>query len=274
MYNGRAMLDAAQSGSPARPSVPGYNWLRPFTTAGSILPGSIVQYWMSVKTDHIAIVLNGDPGQTGKLTCNWIFRFDSFDPTYDLVPWAVGNLVDYTVDQGPNADVTGPWDMVGLRRRQDSSEGTRDWQTKWMRDDFTTSTGYQGVANQTFGELLIGANSQSNLPTTAADVESKPWPSVAGATTANWWLYGWMYNNGGGGSSGAAANLNDGLHIRGKMNKYGLFIPGIGWSSGDEITDSITGKVYFLVQADYHGIGIRQHYSTNQFSGGAAIEEA
>lgn len=96
-------------------------------------------------------------------------------------------------------------------------------------------------------------------------------PKPAAADT-RWWLYGQVYTDAPSAQSGANYVTNK---VRGKLSDKILLLPSSGWSSGDEITDTVTGKTYFLVQADYAGNGLgRLRIGPNTYAIGLAIEEA
>lgn len=86
-----------------------------------------------------------------------------------------------------------------------------------------------------------------------------------------WWLYGYVFTDS---PTNNAGNPNV-MKLRGKLTDKIKIIPATGWSSGDELVDTVTGKTYFLVAPDYAGNGMgRVKVGTNVYAGGIAIEEA
>lgn len=282
-------------------------WVRMFN--GAPLASSVVQYWLSVKSDRITVVLNGDPGVGGVLSCASLYKFTPDDAAVDLFPWASTGFVNtYTSDQS-NEAAFAPTRFFPLIAEQAAANGYkmptgRDWSTGWGRTDcaMPTSTsqyliddtqggeggggngtgqgmGYTVMALPNAGYTLpplpnmgaIGLNSSSNYGLAQAFpmAETKPHPG-----DAKWHLYGHVYYDQFGTSTSTLQAVDD-LQYRGKLTDKFFYIPGLGWSSGDELTDTATGKTYFLVAPDWAGSGMgRFRYTTGQYSGGVAIEEA
>lgn len=291
-------------------------WLRMFT--GTPVTSSAVQYWICVKADRIIIVLNGDPGVGGVLTCAGLWRFTpDADATNDLFPWAyTGNVIGYQADTN-NADAalapTRAWPLIAQQAAVNgyAKPASRDWATGWMRTDCACPTNNGGQNGQSTGAgagilvdndagseggndstgLAMGGTSQPlnggsrpylGVPGGRGEQsnangweyeraypldEAKPWPG-----DGKWWLYGHVYFDS---TATQGAASHEGNHYRGKLDGCVLWIPSTGWSSGDELTDTVTGKTYFLVAADYAGAGMgRARLSTNVYRGGVAIEEA
>lgn len=264
------------------------NWLKMFQTAGSVTTSSQVQYWMSVTADGVAIALYGDPGSTGKIGTAWIGAGTPIDPTYDVFPISYNvSIQDYSTDAvGENMIVGTQYSYWALRRRQDGSEGSRDWQTKWMRADGlmcyaayagayyidTSSTSYYALTPATASAAqalqpigvasTIGGANTNGVPAR----QNKPAPD------GKWWLYGAQYAEGTWGGINAGTT-DEARFPRWTQNTRWVFIPDIGWASGDELTDSVSGTKYFLIQPDYAGLGSRIRTNTNTFFGGLAIAE-
>lgn len=272
-------------------------WLRPYQTPAQVTNGSAVQYWMSVKANKVCIILNADPAQTGKLCCNWFGKLQNLqEPTYDKFPWVCGQantLNDYTADNTNDNgfDLIAPGYLAHFRSRQDGSEG-RDWQTAWIKADggsmlsndlfnFVSSMVNPAVTLQAVGmpstSRTLGVNPTQGLSRHAAPITQQkpnPWDN-------KWWLYAFYYADWGFTSNdmsndaiGDAIRSNsDSRFIRADSTPFFYWLSQTGWSSGDELTDTATSKVYFLVGADYHSIGARMRIGTNIFYGGAAVLE-
>ncbi len=257
-------------------------WLRPFLTAGSVISGSPIQYWMSVKPDSIIIVLNGDPAYTGKSTVAYIV---AMTPTssYDKFPIVYGGgNTDYTIDNSSTTAFTaaGELSLLGAKLRQDASE-VRDWQTGWMRADFTTTA----TGTDSFSEAAQakGWNTGAGNVTLYAvgfysDFLTQPVPpyTLPPSTSSKphlidgkWWLYGFWWTE-----NYATASLiaSTGIYPRGYSTNP-AYVPGTGWTNADEFTDTATSDVYFLFAADYMGGIGRMHVTTSTYEGGAAILE-
>lgn len=265
------------------------SWLRPYQTPASVTNASVIQYWMSVKSDKIVIVLNGDPAQTGKLTCNWVGTMTPQFTSYDKFPVILGSTVlDYTADNQAqsNFNAVTQFRANQEKKRQDGSESPRDWQTGWMRSDFASSTS----GTDTFTELGVNSATGTGFvtltpigftssPSNTAAVNTaclvlpparqmKPFP-----TDGNWWLYNAWFSDQNNLLAGTSSLADVHFIPRGKVDGPWYFIPGDGWGSGDELTDTNTSKVYFLISADYHRVGARLRTAANAFFGGAAILE-
>lgn len=95
--------------------------------------------------------------------------------------------------------------------------------------------------------------------------ETKPAPG-----DTRWWLYGHVYTD------TPSTGLYPNQKYRGRVDDGKFFmLPSTGWASGDELTDTATGKVYFCVYPDYAGNGFgKVRTNTNVFAVGLAIEEA
>lgn len=259
------------------------SWLRPYLTPGSVTNGSLIQYWMSVKATKIVIVLNADPGQSGKMTCAWLGKFTPTYPAWDVLPWFWSPpALDYTVDNASSGMMPFfNFSLFGQKARLDASTGSRDWQTGWMRSDLNYSTDW-GIAYHysymptVYAPGWVGdMNNYLYTPSLVSARSNKP-----SSFDGKWWLYGPTFydiahngqSNNNPNNATVAPNDFRGVQ-RGKITDGCLFIPGDGWSNGDELTDTTTGKKYFLVAADYHGIYSRIRVATNNYAGGVAILE-
>lgn len=280
-FNYKKMPWNALAGNNQNPAGYGPNgtpWLYPFITPGSVSGGAPVQYWMSVKPNRIAIVLNGDPGYSGKMTCNWVGKMTPYYPSYDTFPWVWGQ---HATSPMPGMGMHTQWTLVGSKLRADGSEG-RDWQTGWMRSDLSWLTYAGGVANNPFmnnGFPLWPVNAFSQDPANNNARYWAPMDQTKPSTWDNkWWLYGFVMTDHGHSIDGSMAwnAAHDDRFPRGKIASGCLYLPGHssgGWASGDELTDTVTGDKYFLVEADYHSIWSRLQVTTNSYRGGAAIKE-
>lgn len=242
--------------------------LRPYQTPGAVTDASLIQYWMSVKADRLLIVLNADPGQSGKLACGGVFSFAPLasapNPQYDVLPACISwNAEDLTTNTQRIYDPITSYTWQELRRRQDGSEAPRDWQTKWNRCD--------AIANDGRQLRLEGGNtnplSEDIVPARAA----KPSPR-----DGKWWLYSyWVSDVALESGSSTPPILGSGTVDTGWRGtlRDAYYIPSEGWSSGDELDAGADGK-FFLVAADYHGLpGRKFSASTAAPWGGTAIRE-
>lgn len=272
-------------------------WLRPFQTSGSVVAGAPVQYWMACGAASVAIVVNGDPLYSGKLSMNMLGMLTPYMPTYDKFPSFVGQTAkDYTADllSASRPDVFQRYSLWDQKKRQDGSEG-RDWQTKWSRCDFNLNSvtragspsgtgsitysnpGYDAYGEPTMGSsggrwlFLYGNNGADAtalyLNTLLPGVMNKPSPF-----DSKWWAmeivaYDTPLH------SGYQSNADSSRAIRGVLKDV-LFTSSGGWASGDELLDTDTSKQYFLVQADYLGFYYRIRVAANDFRGGIAILES
>ena len=261
------------------------NWLKVFTTPGSVTASAIVQYWISVRPDGIVVVLNGDPGPSGKLGTAWYGTFAPVDATYDVFPVSFNiDIQDYTFDQsGNDFALATQYQYYSLRRRQDGSEGGRDWQTRWMRADGLLISGHSGMINSD-----ANLNSYAQTPNSSQIMRLAVPGAVSGSSTSwdglparqnkpsidgKWWLYGFQYAEGRWDTSISAGSVEENRFIRGSHTTRYLFVPDTGWGSGDELTDSITGTRYLLITGDYLGVGSRIRTTSSTFYGGLAIAE-
>lgn len=234
-----------------------------------------------------------DPGATGKMGNAWIGTFTPTDPTYDVFPVSFNSHAeDFTANNSTDLSsfmLTLQYGYFALRQRQNGSEGSRDWQTKWMRCE-------------AYHSAVTNSNNALHPGTTSADITSSnispslntgqaPMLQMMGqytsATTAiptaipprqakpaidgKWWLYGAKLIDGGNYSQNTAV-ANENIWVRGSLSRW-YFIPGDSWSSGDELTDTVSGTVYFLAMPDYIGFGIRVQVTTNTYQGGIALAE-
>lgn len=280
-------------------------WLRTHTTPGSVTSGSTVQYWMSVKPRKISIILNANPGDSGKLTCAMTGEYTPHDSTNDVNPvWCSDSALAYFATdntQAPAIIIMGTLAQWAQRRADISA--FRDWQTGYSRADLDmsafNSTGSQytvrgtnnayttiygasvsigqigpliGLTPNLFGSSGPNGGSQWFYPPTAPGVQQKP-----SNLDGKWWLYGVVLHEGNVASTtaGSSTTMFEAVHrgYIGGANSSVFWVPGFAWSSGDELTDTVSGKKYFLVQADYHGILCRMRFNTNLFTGGAAVLE-
>lgn len=260
-------------------------WCRCASTAGSVTSSSQVQYWISVKADGIALVLNMDPGLSGRLGTAWWGAFTPVEPTYDVFPicWSPPPQ-DYTSDVTPGNHFAMPvqYAYLALKRRQDGSEGVaRDWQNRWMRsegigsnitafngsthtDQITFATNTTSTVNES-ALTAMGQYTNTNIQAPGLPVrQAKPGPD------GKWWLFGTEYGEGD--WSGANA-IDETRGVRGTQSVRYFFISGDSWASGDELTDTSTGTKFLLVTPDYPGLGGRIRVATNTFMGGLAVAE-
>lgn len=262
-------------------------WLRPYQTPASVTSGSIIEYWMSVKPNKIVVILNADPSQSGKLTCAMIGTFDPVVPTVDINPAFITNTpLDYNTDQ-QSYQGSLPFTQTGLfgwMLRSDGSE-VRDWQTGYIRD---AEFGAASSGSDTFGEAQLARMSSGvSLQLPNIIVQST---NAAGGTIAPlhhpanqfkpayvddmWWLYGISLVESM--NISVSAEYPRESYVRGYLDGPDspiFWIPGGQWTSGSELTDTLTAKKYFLVAADHHGILWRFRYNANQYTGGVAVLE-
>jgi hypothetical protein len=266
------------------------SWCKPFQTAGSVSGTSQVQYWISVKNDGIMLVLNGDPGATGKLSTAWYGAMTAADTTYDVLPVAFNfQNLDFTVDVAndttyQNWALAAHYGYWSLRRRQDGSEGSRDWQTKWMRSEglwYGTSAGMYnadivaanvgtspGVTLLTQLTSLSGTTGQSGNTVIPSYPGRQSKPMIDG----KWWLYGYTYVEGPWSAVGMGT-IDETRIVRCTQSTRFLYIPGDGFGSGDELTDTGTSIKYLLAVPDYPGIGCRVRTGASVYYGGLAVAE-
>lgn len=279
-------------------NVSGYrcgSWAKAFSTAGSVTAASAVQYFMSVTADGIVLILNGDPGSTGKLCTSTIGAFTPIEPTYDVFPVAFNAYVaDYTADNPTGSEFAlGTQYMYWtLRRHQDGSEvsASRDWQTRWMRGDHLNFFGppffggssvsdvTAGTAAAAYGEAGGGATFVPRLTALGVNTGSSNLSYLPGsqnkpAPDGKWWLYGFQFAEGSWVNTTASTAVDENRFVRGQMSARFAFAPGPGWGSGDELTDTATGTRWLLVAPDYIGLGGRFRSTTNTYTGGMAVAE-
>lgn len=261
-------------------------WLRPFSTPGSVSSSSALQYWMSVKPNKIIIVLNGDPGNSGLITDAGVWSFTPFDylgGSYDKFPI----FVSRPPINSTGSYIGGQMQMTYMHQvwRQDGSE-LRDWQDKWMRYDMchiTTITGMSAPSSTNervgiFSSLTGTGNgpiypiegyNDTDLNTTGYGAGSNPLISTKpNAITGKWRMYGfpiadrvWWVQGSGGGSQGTdpIVPFEDDIprgYVAGSVSSPFLYLPSGLWASGDELTDTVSGKKFFLVSHDTTGTGI------------------
>lgn len=267
------------------------NWAKCFQTAANVTSTSNIQYFMSATADGIALVLNGDPGSSGKLGTAFIGAITPTDPTYDVLPVIFNwNILDYTVDQvGSDFAMGTQYPYWSLRRRQTGEEmsASRDWQTKWLRCEHLNNSGsisnYGGLSfsdvtiaaqvNSSGGQALmlsaIGAATNSGGNTYTALRQNKPGPD------GKWWLFGLQYGENYWSVSSNGATISEDRVVRGQMTNRFLYIPSDGWGVGDELTDTSSGVKYLLVAPDYagQGFGSRARSAASTFFGGVAVAE-
>ena len=247
-------------------------WLRPYQTSLSVTNASVVQYWLSVKKDKVVIILNADPGQTGKMTLNVIQAFTPGpQSTFDKIPVCWGNTCyDYT---GASNPVSSPILLTyntlgGLISRQNGKEG-RDWQTGWGRGENVlsgTRGGDWGYYGPTYANHLFYTNTTCPYPPTTIK------PSVL---DGGWHLYAFPFYDyipGDQSAPNASWDYETAGIQRGTIR--GLFwLPANGWANGDELTDTSSGNVYFCVAADYPGFMGRMGGNAPYYGGIAVLEE-
>lgn len=262
------------------------SWVPAFQTPAQVTNAAVISYWMLVKPDCIIVTLSGDPGLSGKVGCGHVSTFTPYDTTYDVLPvlWNQG-ATDFTNDHSnyTAADVLRyQYAYWAMRRRQDGTEGTRDWQTKWMRTDlFDYGVAWSGQdARDDAGivEYVWGSHWDPVGSTRGGEHASifpvrqlKPHPF-----DNRWWFYGLPVGDSDPFSNYAtplSAGTQDHHFVRGVINNRWWWLPGDGWANLDELTDNSTGQKYLLVAADYQGVGARMRVGTNLYIGGVAIAE-
>jgi hypothetical protein len=257
-------------------------WIKAFQTPASVSSSSQVQYWLSVKNDGIVLLLNGDPGVSGKMGSSWICSFTPSDSSYDVLPVLFNtDVLDFTTDNSGATGICGvQYSYWGQRRRQDASEtsASRDWQTKWLRCDHGAAVLWAGASALDISGMISALTSL--YPFGAANgTASGNYPSrqYKPGPDGKWWLYGFQYAEMGFNSSnwqGAAVSVVDDLRfVRGSHTSRLLYLADTGWNNGDELTDTGTSQKYQLATPDYLGAGIRVRQTTNTYFGGLAIVE-
>jgi hypothetical protein len=272
---GQSRLDTVNGSVMRTPNLRLTTWCRCFTTSASVTAASAVQYFMSVTAKGIALVLNGDPGQTGKLGTTYFGTYTPTAPSIDPIPWMAGSsFSDYTGDiAGGDFRTYQPYHTVYFRKVLAGDEG-RDWQTGWMRHDLG------GTTSGLFGFLHIDVAATSvNLwtptPTDIYGVRSYIFANLLQPSVMDgkWHLYGFMYSDSNysiGGQPPVASPYN---YTRGTMTNRFLYIPEGGWANGDELNDTVSGTKWMLLKPDYMNIGGRLRSTTNTYWGGIAIAE-
>lgn len=272
-------------------------FLRLAQTVASVTSGMAIQYWLAVSATRIVAVLNADPAQTGKLTCNALGTFNArYGSGYDKFPIFVGHTVQDTTTNSGNLNplvCNGGMSLYQQKIRQDSSEG-RDWQTGWSRcerfnivsgspstDELFYAFGLNSVGSTFY--TVIGQSFYTGMMQfvnsgfrTGSDLYSQHGREEKPSRFDNkWHLYPLWFEDAPRQSSNDSNVWVGSLH-RGKLDSV-PFIPGDSWVSGDELTDSVSGNKYFLVAADYHGSGCNQRMTVSTspvaYGGGAAILE-
>jgi hypothetical protein len=261
-------------------------WCRPFQTPASVTAASAVQYFASVTSDGIVLVLNGDPASSGKLSTAFVAALTPVEPVYDVLPVvSTFYTMDYTGDQSSDSYsfmAMFQHSYWSLRRRQDGSEGSRDWQTKWMRGEgwsYSGTSGQCATDTTSFAQVQAGYQNSYPMVVNVLGGQNMAQPTVfparqnKPAPDGRWWLYGFTYGEGDWTAAPQQVTGYEYRLVRGAMSTRFFYIPGDGWGSGDELTDTGTGTKYLLVMADYVGIGSRFRMSTNTYQGGLAVAE-
>jgi hypothetical protein len=275
------------------------NWVTVFTTPGSVLSSSAVQYWLSVTADGVTVVLNGDSGVSGRLCTAYVGSFTPIDSTRDVLPVMFSQAsVDQTTATYFDGAMCAEFGYLRLQRTVDQSfEFGRDWQTKWMRSEWhgllatgvTNDGSYPStywnpayVTDHTAAPANGAASQPSRLgafgfPSGVAGIgassilSSFPLRQAHPDIDGKWPMYGFSYYEGEmGGLSETGADET--RRLRGTQTTRFLYIPSDGWASGDELTDSGTGVKYFLLMPDRAGAGGRK-LGASTAHGGAAIVE-
>jgi hypothetical protein len=274
------------------------NWLKFATTSGSVTNSMGIQYWMCVKPTGIVIALNADPGFSGKMGVAGVMKAQTVaDATYDTSAWMAGvPSTDYTANNVTSQTVYMATQRAyfGKRRCQDSTWGSRDWQTGWMRSDMAVIA--NGINGVTYGQYLPGGGQVVH----AMGFEADPFNAGIGVSanynpiTAaqvlrpnfdnTWWLYGFIYvedatgltlqfsTSGIAGTNTLAEQGSGGIRLT--TADHFLMIPGnAGWGNGDELTDSVSGAKYLLINPDYSSLPGKIRTANNTFFGGVAIRE-
>lgn len=271
-------------------------WLVTHRTAGSVTPGSLVQYWMSVKSGGLKVICNADPGQTGVSTCNWIAPLvRSYSATLDPFNFAWGD--DTSTEGNTSTDSFGgvlAHTLYSSLKRTDGSEG-RDYQTGWGRCDLFRFGALGGVTgDDTFQEWLkpssggasngktcyaIGILPDRNSISNAYSDAMSPATSKPSPIDGTWWLGTIVLSEAGISAGSGATSVSvppSNFGPRGSLSDKILYLPGSGWQNGDELTDTATGKKYFLTACDFHGIFGRQrplNSGSGALTGGVAVLE-
>jgi len=259
-------------------------WAKCFSTSGSVTSSSAVQYFLSVTNDGIMLALNGDPGNTGKLGTAYFGAYTPVDTTYDIFPIMFNHTVaDYTADTiGLDFNMATQYPYLSLKRRMDGSEGSRDWQTKFMRAEhlYSANPFYGGMYYSDVSAIGTSASASSMQQltaigaTTQAGTLASVFPTRQNKPSADgkWWLYGFQYGECNWAPSNAGS-VEEARFVRGQQTTRFLYLPETGWASGDELTDSNTGGKYLLLIPDYVGAGGRTKQTTNTYFGGVAMAQ-
>ena len=283
-------------------------WMMPFTTAGSVVSTSQVQYWMSVKANKILIILNGDPGATGVTSSAGMWTFTPYDylgGSYDKFPV----IVTAAVNVGESTTTPDAHTLKTMMRymdqviRQNGSEG-RDWQDKWLRWDTAVNVGTVGpgstapfqdnqIVSHSFcgttdavGTALpmltvnSGGGGANNSPSAIPALSTKP-----NVLSGKWRMYGYSFPD----ILFPVANVSVSTtfvqnttfigragecdaprgYVPAAVTSPWLLLPGGQFATGDELTDTISGAKFFLVVGTlYTGI-----FGTTGNGAGVAVLE-
>lgn len=236
---------------------------------------STVQYWLSVSSTGIGVVLYGEGASSWQTTANLYAKVVPGDPSYGSC-WMFGNLGYWWnwFRNGSHALIE-----VAMSRGKGYYDGGRDWQTGQGRHDMFPMAYCQYWYSGSYGSQMFcysetevnyiqspgGSSSGSFTPIIPFNVNRTTKPPLS----FPWTLSGFSLMD----------TDNSGMQdtTTGRVGKYmyrGYVAGGIYWMSsggyaqGDELTDSISGAKYLLWNSSNATFPGNSTYAT-----GFALEE-
>lgn len=227
-----------------------FGFVQPFTQA-TASPTAALEYWMSVTPSHITLAVNGDVAATGVFSINQIAEITPpIGDTVLLNNWYIGILTPglqrnyYRLGRHPLIDA---YSVKGFR------DGGRDWQTGFGRSDFYYNSGeiyYSGFT----GEMLPNNNQSCLEDQYSYGYFSDPISQITNRNIINYVTGDWNLSGLSLLSHRYGTNSTEplpGIMRPGGTVSHGLLkVPSGGFASGDELTDSATGKKYMLWVCD------------------------
>lgn len=225
-------------------------FVRPFSSPPSA--SARVEYWLSVTPEHLALSVNGETGYSGLESQNMVAKIQMADPTGPQ-NWFLGGVDPLVTGADKKWVRLGVHPLIGKVLKKGLRDADRDWQTGVGRYDYigVPMAGWSAA----FGEYSIQYFLVSDYPSEVAGLNASYMQTAIPGTTdrlttpvrgVSEWLMAGAALLSGPGATSTDVSWAGMMRPEGYVDHGLLYTSKSGFSNGDELTDTSTGKKYLL----------------------------